>query len=154
MPRPACRVAQCRREGQRWPSPAWSSRTWVRGCGQQSPRRGTLAALKGLMVGVGRGRGPLLTLQVGSSASGPAARTGPSPFVTTPAALYTGAATCAPGKQSLMQHVWIGPGKCRPARLLLRVAVVSGLIRYCFACVFAMFLFPKGTGQPQHLCGI
>ena len=60
-----------------------------------------------------------------------------------------GHAACAPGKQSSdAACVWIAPGKAgSPGCFSALLVSVSGLIRYCFACVFAMFLFQKRHAQ-------
>lgn len=103
------------------------------------------------MVGVGRGRGPLLTLQVGSS----------RPLALPPALGlvlclqlrrlpgHRHCHLCPPGNRAWMQHACgSGQGSAgSPGSFSALLVSVSGLIRYCFACVFAMFLFQKRCAQ-------
>ena len=106
------------------------------------------------MVGIGRGRGPFLTLQVGSSRPlAHAARTGPRPLSTTPAAPRP--RRLCPRETELGRSMRVDRAReGRLAWLLLRVAGFREWAHSLLFCLcFCHVLIPKKacTGEPQHL---
>lgn len=138
-------------EGQRRAFPtAWSSRSSKLGGSWTAPSCREPVAPEGRETHGGRReRAGAPSHPPGGlfSASGPAARTGLVLCLPgSGGSQATGTATCAPrGNRAWMQHAcgW-AQGSARLAWLLLSIAGFrGGLIRYCFACVFAMFLFQR-----------